>query len=248
MGQGINQEDAKSIENSLRRINFCQLITEFPFRVVNFIFECFYYGPGIGKVYTEKIIKHKVAKIRTSAGCLSFPILKMPCFDLNLGFFTGYLNGETGLQDLDQFLEKNRDIFPNHVLVSSIESFWILNFRRPKDIDGEKNIFCFVENELDGLIYIYELRDNELIDYEKIIANYEAEVENLDFMEKVEKEIVNIGSIGKFMDELEKEDEQGNEEGIRKRIKTNNCCSDTCSTQGFCFNPNSTSTPRSQKL
>ena len=98
------------------------------------------------------------------------------------------------------------------------------------------------------MIYIYLLRNNELIDYEKIIANYEAEVENLDFMEKVEKEIVNIGSIGKFMDELEKEDREMIEDGIRKRIKVDNCCPDNCTGQDFCFNPNSTSTPRSQKL
>ena len=248
MGQGINHEDAASLEESLRRSNFCERITSFPLKVFNFILDCMCYGPGIGKITTERIIKHRVAKVNTTAGNLSFPIIKMPSFELNLGFFTSDQIFEPGTHDMDQFLEKQGGMFPENTRINTIETYWILNYRRPKDIRGEKSVYCFIENELDGLIYIYHLKNNELIDYEKIIANYEAEIENLDFMEKVEKEIVNLGSISNFMDELEKEDKQGNEECIRKRIKTNNCCSDACSTQDFCFNPNSTSTPRSQKL
>mgnify|MGYP003632771560 FL=1 len=245
MGQGINQEDAQTLEESLRRSNFCERVMSFPMTVFNFFFDCLCYGPGIGKIVTEKIIKHRVARINTSVGNLSFPVMKMPSFELSFGFFTGDHVFEPGLHDIDTFLQKQGGLFPRNIRISTIETYWILNYRRPKDIEGEKSIYCFIENELDGLIYIYLLKNNELIDYEKIITNYEAEVENLDFMEKVDKEIVNIGSVANFMDELEKD---GNEECIRKRIKTNNCCSDTCSTQGFCFNENSTTTPRSQEL
>lgn len=243
MGQGINHEDARSIEESLRRSSFCQGVINFPYRVLNFIFECLYYGPGVGKVVTEKIIKHRVARISTSVGQLSFPVMKMPSFELNFGFFTGGEMFDPGLHDIDSFLEKRGGMFPRNIRISTVETYWILNYRRPKDIEGEKSIYCFIENEIDGLIYIYLLQNNELIDYEKIVANYEAEVENLDFMEKVEKEIVNLGSIGNFMDELEMDGE-----GIRKRLKTDDCCGDNCTTQGFCFNENSTTTPRSQEL
>jgi len=248
MGQGINQEDARSLEESLRRSNFCERVMSFPMTIFNFFFDCLFYGPGIGKVVTERIIKHRVARIDTSVGQLSFPVMKMPSFELSFGFFTGDQIFEPGLHDMDMFLEKQGGIFPRNTRISTIETYWILNYRRPKDVEGEKSVYCFIENELDGLIYIYLLQNNELIDYEKIVSNYEAEVENLDFMEKVEKEIVNIGSIGNFMDELEKEDREMSESGIRKRLKMDNCCGDNCTTQGFCFNENSTNTPKSQQL
>ena len=244
MGQGINSEDVSSLENSLKNSTFFQGIITFPFTVFNFLFDCLCYGPGIGKIVTERIIKHRVARINTSSGSLTFPILKMPSFELSFGFFTGDNIFEQGLHDLDIFLEKNKGIFPKNIKLSTVETYWILNYRRAKDISGEKDVYCFIENSLDGLIYIYQIKNNELIDYEKIIANYEAEVENLDFMERVEKEIVNLGSIGNFMDQLEKESNEPGEGGIRKRLKVADCCESSCSAEGFCFNPNSTTTQR----
>lgn len=248
MGQGINSEDAASLEASLRRSNFCNIITSIPYKIYEFFRDTILYGPGVGRINTQKVLKHKVANINTSSGILSFPIVKMPCFDLNFGFFTGTIQLEQGIQDISEFLSNNNGIFPNHSKLETVQSYWILNYRRPKDINGRSNVFCFVENIMDGLIYIYEIKDNQLIDYEKILEDYEKEIENLDFMERVEKEIVNLGSIGKFMDELEKEQGDEGEGSLRKRLKVGDCCGDNCTSQEFCFNENNTTTPRSQEL
>ena len=61
-------------------------------------------------------------------------------------------------------------------------------------------------------------------------------------MERVEKEIVNL-SIGNFMDQLEKESNEPGEGG-NERLKVADCCESSCSSEGFCFNPNSTTTQR----
>lgn len=246
MGYGIDSESLESMQQNFQSSGFFNRITSLPGQILNFVFDCFYYGPGIGKISTEKIIKHKVAKIDTTAGRLSFPIIKIPCFELNMGFFTDSSKINRGFHDISDFLKDHEGEFPDNVRLSNVESYWILNYRRPRDVNGEKDVYCFIENELDGLIYIYHIEENNLIDYEKIISNYEAEIENLDFMEKVEKELVNIGSIGKFMDELEKEDEENG--GLRKRLKPDSCCGENCTSQGFCFDENSTTTVRSEDL
>ena len=243
MGQGITSSEAASLEASLRRSNFCNIITSIPYRIFEFFRDIVLYGPGVGRINTQKVLKHKVANINTSSGLLRFPIMKMPCFDLNFGFFSGSIKLNQGLQDIPTFLDDNNGIFPGHIKLETVQSYWILNYRRPKDVNGRLSVFCFIENMMDGLIYIYEIKDNQLIDYEKILEDYEKEIENLDFMERVEKEIVNIGSIGKFMDELEKDNEDG--ESCRKRIKFQDS---SCCTGDVCFNENSTTIQRREDL
>ena len=236
MGGGINNEDLEDIEESLKRSGFIQKIVSFPYTVISFIFDCIYYGPGVGTVSTKRLIKHRVGKVSTSLGNLTVPIVKMPAFDLTFGFFTENDNISSGLFDIEEFLAIKNGIFPESINLKNVETYWLINYRRPKDVHGKKKIFCYINNQLDGLIYIHKIENNDLIDYEKILDTYEAEIENLDFMEKIEKEIVNIGSIGKFMDELENDENE--EGGLRKRLKT----------ESACFNGNCTTLPRSEDL
>ncbi len=245
MGQGINQEDSKNIENSFRRANFFHRLFSLPQLVFNFIFDCCFYGPGVGKVGTEKIIKHKVGKVSSSVGDIRLPILKMPCFDLNFGFFNDRDDLNDGLYDIEELKEKQVNTLTiesicgaflgDHMtLLATFESYWILNYRRPKDVFGDKEVTCFIENQLDGLIYIYHIKENQLIDYEKIVSDYESEVDNLNFMEKMEREAVRVECPESFCD---------NE--CRKRIKLDE---QTCCVSDFCFNENSTTVRKSEDL
>ena len=237
MGGGINSEDLEDIQESLSRSGFIQKVVSFPYRVISFIFDCIFYGPGVGSVSTKKISKHRVCKVSTSMGNITVPIVKMPAFDLTFGFFLEYDNISTGLIDTEDFLAKRKGSFPKSIKLSNIETYWLLNYRRPKDVHGKKKIFCYINNQLDGLIYIHKIENNDLIDYEKILDTYELEIENLDFIENVENEIVTIQNTEEFLKNLG-EDEAEETEGLRKRIKV----------EGVCFNGNCTNIPRSENL
>lgn len=234
MGRGFNEEDSSELEESMKKTGFIYRVFSLPLTILDFVFNCFVYGPGVGKISTEKIIKHRVAKIDTTIGKMSIPVMKMPCFDLTFGFFSDTVDVDNGIHDLDDFEEKNGNIFPLHISLKMFESYWILNYRRPKDIFGENEVTCFIENQLDGLVYIFRIKENQLIDYEKIISDYETEVDTLNFMERMEREAVNIEPPADFCND-----------GCRKRIKLDN---ETCCVNDGCFDENSTTIKKTHDL
>ena len=57
---------------------------------------------------------------------------------------------------------------------------------------GRKEVMCYIQNELDGLIYLHKISNNNLIDYEKIFHDYEDALEE---RELVEREMVKVENV-----------------------------------------------------
>ena len=207
MGQALNQEDREELTETLSRSMVFQKIRSFIWGVFNFVTDTFIYGPGIGKIGTNKIIKHKIGKVSSRIGEIPIPVIKMICFDLTLGFFTENKKLEEGLQDYDIFTEKNSSM-PNNITLKTLDAHWVIPYRRPKDVNGINEIYFFVLNEMDNLIYVEKIVNNDMIDYEKLISNYEEELDNL---ELIENEIVNIERTQSEITTIEQE--------LRKRRK-----------------------------
>lgn len=188
MGQGIDREDLQEIQENLSNSDCLRSFVNFPFRVFNFCIDAFLYGVGKGNLTTDKRIKHKIGTIQTTKGVLTVPIMKMTCFDLTCGFFTDMVGIREGMTKYSDFMGINSS-FPRNVELKTIETYWILNFRRPKDVTGKKDIYFYVLSEMEDLIYIEKIVDNNLIDYEKMLSNYEEELERI---ELIENEIVNV--------------------------------------------------------
>lgn len=182
MGQFIDREDIENISESVVKSKICERITSIPIRILNFVWNCFLYGPGVGIVSTERKGREKTGTVTTSVGNLTIPIMKMISFEISIGFFLENREFEEGLQELDKF-ENTHNGIPRSQTLKTNESYWILNYRRPKDVMGTKEIYFFVVNELDNLIFIYKISNNDLIDYEKMIDLYETKLDNLEYIE-----------------------------------------------------------------
>jgi hypothetical protein len=195
MGHGLNREEADELAESFRRSDFCNRVASLPGKIFNFIWDCIMYGPGKGSVSTKKLVKTPVCIVETSIGSVNIPIMKIPCFELTFGFFLENKNYQEGIQDLDKFHEsfpKNKVMF-----LKNVETYWLINYRRPSDINGSKKIYCYVSNDFENLIYITKIENNDIIDYEKIVDEYETELRNLEFIEKEMEEIDTNGGIRK---------------------------------------------------
>ena len=188
MGGGITHEDLNEIQENFLESKCLRSLVNLPFKVFNFCIDAFLYGVGKGNLTTDKRIKHKIGTIQTTKGTLTVPIMKMTCFDLTCGFITDMAEIKEGMTKYSDFMGI-RPIFPTNIELKTIETYWILNFRRPKDVTGKNDIYFYVLSEMEDLIYIEKIIDNNLIDYEKMLNNYEEELERL---ELIENEIVNV--------------------------------------------------------
>ena len=159
-----------------------------PSTIFNYVWGIIFYGPGVGRICTEKIRNHRVGRIETDAGAITIPVMKIPCFDLTFGFFRTEPSASEGLYEMEDFFKINPQ-FPSFSLVKTIETYWVLEHRRPKDVFGKKDIICYIHNELDGVIYLRRITGNNLIDYEKIYLEYE---EALESKELIEREMIKI--------------------------------------------------------
>lgn len=192
MGQPLADEDIQELENSFKNSNFFSRIFSIPSTVFNYVWNMIFCGPGVGRLFTERIRKHRIATVGTTSGELTLPIMKMPCFDLTFGFFMGTVDMEDGLYDMEKFYSQI-PVFPRYMPLRTIETYWILNYRRPTDVEGRKEIMCYIQNELDGLIYLRRVSNNNLIDYEQICLDYE---NALEARELAEREMVKVESFG----------------------------------------------------
>ena len=138
-----------------------------------------FYTPGVGSVTTNKKIKHKVATVETDAGTLDIPIMKMGSFELQFGFFEKTNFSKLGLHRYSEFMELYSNQFPEHENLKNVGNNWILNYRRPKDFRGHSSVTGFVLSEIDDVIYLFDVTENNLIDYEMIMSMYDTEIENL---------------------------------------------------------------------
>ena len=69
--------------------------------------------------------------------------------------------------------------FPDHETLKTAGGRWILNYRRPKDFRGREDLTGFILSEIDDVIYIFDVLENDYIEYEDIMRAYDAEIENL---------------------------------------------------------------------
>ena len=179
MGGSINREDLDEIQKSIAKSKFCNVLANIPYAIFDYISSMLLYGPGNGSISVfSKKEGSKLASINSVSGKIEVPLMKMICFDIDVGFVNGPIEFREGLMDLQNFKNINKKI--QTLDLKTTESYWILNYRRPKDVFGEETVYFYIINEFDSLIYIKEIKDNNLIDYEEMMSNYEKNITLLD--------------------------------------------------------------------
>ena len=152
-------------------------------QIASSLFKYVVHKPGVGVLTYENKKKTKVGIVKTESGDLNLPLMKMNSFDINFGFFTENFLQDEGFMTIDSFNEKYANNMSDMIPLKNIGNFWILNYRRPKDFFGRDVIHGYVESPLDNVIYLFKVENNVLIEYEKIIENYDNQL--LDFANNV---------------------------------------------------------------
>jgi len=179
---------------------------------------------GTGFTRTKSYNKKKVLEVKTDIGALNFPILKMFSFDVSLGFFEYPIHDlETNLYDLDFFKSFFNGNLPEMKINKTIDSYWILNERKPTDFRGKTKASLFLYSPLDDIIYLYQVENNQLINYEDMIANYLEKVENDDIVHSSEESVdeEELKEYEEMVKEIEKEEiiKEYEKEEIGEEIK-----------------------------
>ena len=137
-----------------------------------------WYSPGEGSVSVFKKGKRRVCQTETELGTMTLPIMKMSSFENVYGFFEEDLGYPVGMMELDKFLDLYSGQFPTYKPLDSTGDYIILNHRRPRDFHNKDSVYGFIKSDIDGLIYVYLVENNDLIQYENIDANYCELIEN----------------------------------------------------------------------
>ena len=148
-------------------------------RIATKVFEHLFYTPGVSTITTNKKIKHRVATFQTDLGRVDLPLLKMGSFELQFGFFEKPIFTKSGLHKFGDFMNLYGGEFPDHETLKTAGNSWILNYRRPKDFRGRGDLTGFILSEIDDVIYIFDVLENDYIEYEDIMRAYDLEIENL---------------------------------------------------------------------
>ena len=135
------------------------------------------YSPGVGKTSIEKIGKKRYGMVETDSGTMNLPVMKMGSFEYIYGFFEINDNYPLGVIELDKFKDLYNGKFPSHKLLHNLGDYLVLNYRRPSDFRGRHNLYGFVRSDIDDLILVFQVKDNQLIDYESIEANFVEAIE-----------------------------------------------------------------------
>lgn len=148
-------------------------------RIASKVLQHMFYTPGVGTVTTNKKIKHRVATVQTDLGRIDLPLLKMGSFELQFGFFEKPIFTKNGIHNYGDFLNLYSGKFPPHEMLRTAGNSWILNYRKPKDFRGKGDLSGFILSEIDDVIYIFDVFENDYIEYEDIMKMYDREIENL---------------------------------------------------------------------
>lgn len=149
-----------------------------PSAIFNSIGRYLWYSPGVGSVTLQKKGKKKFGVVNTELGEMKVPIMKMSSFENVYGFFSNDSLYPLGLFPLDTFEQIHGGNFPPYESFNNIGDNLILNYRRPSDFNGKDHVYGFIKSEIDGLVYVYRIDDNKLIDYESIDSDYIEKIEN----------------------------------------------------------------------
>ena len=194
-------------------------IMDDPMRLVRKMGNYLLHTPGVGSVSLEKKGKKKYGVVSTEVGDLKVPVMKLSSFENTHGYFRNKLDYPLGMMELDKFKDMYFGVVPDYEPAKTIGDYLIMNYRRPRDFAGRDKLYGFILSEIDGLIYVYCVENNNLIDYEAIDEDYTCLIEN-------------------YCPEDSEEGEGEVEEGEKKQ----ECCGDemTC-VGGVCFQPPSPS-------
>jgi len=152
-------------------------------RITNCVLNIILNKPGVGKVEPITLKKNKIATIKTNVGDIRVPLVKMPSFDLSMGFFMEKVDLDPGLHFLEEFYE-----FPEHIKLKNFGTSWITDILKPMTLNGSGSAKGFIISYIDSTVYIFDVTDNNFIDYKKIINNYELALEDYDNSEIFEPE------------------------------------------------------------
>lgn len=186
-------------------------IMDDPMRLVKKMGNYLLHSPGVGSVSLEKKGKKKYGVVSTELGDLKVPVMKLSSFENIHGYFRNKLDYPLGMMALDKFKDMYFGVVPDYEPAKTLGDYLIMNYRRPRDFAGRDELYGFILSEIDGLIYVYCVENNSLIDYEAIDEDYTQLIENYC-----------------------PEDSEDTEEGEKKQ----ECCGDemTC-VGGVCFQP-----------
>ena len=132
-----------------------------------------FHSPGVGEVTHENKRKRKVGVVRSELGDINFPLIKMNSFDVNFGFFTENFLQDTGFMKIDDFNQSYENNMSDMKHLKNIGNYWIMEARRPKDFMGRNTVHGYIESALDDVIYLFQIKNNDIIDYEEIIEDYD---------------------------------------------------------------------------
>ena len=149
-----------------------------PMRLVKKIGKYLFYSPGVGSVSLEKKGKKRYGIVSTELGDLKLPVMKLSSFENIHGYFKQNLDFPLGMMELDKFQELYYGNFPDYEPAKTVGDYLIMNYRRPQDFCGKNKLYGFVRSDIDGLIYVYCVENNSIIDYETIDEDYTYLIEN----------------------------------------------------------------------
>ena len=134
--------------------------------------------PGVGSVSLEKKGKKRYGVVSTELGDLKLPVMKLSSFENIHGYFKQNLDFPLGMMELDKFQELYYGNFPDYEPAKTVGDYLVMNYRRPRDFCGKDKLYGFIRSDIDGLIYVYCVENNSIIDYETIDEDYTYLIEN----------------------------------------------------------------------
>lgn len=189
----FDRDEIEMLSSKLGALNFSNtmsnLLTGFSIYIVfanlkrigSYLYNLINYPPGTGVVK----IKNSRGFLRTDIGIVSVPLVKMPSFDLDMGFISEETEDlDLGIFKSDVFQQKNKDL--RFHKLNQIKRYWVTDVNRPEDFKGREIIHGYIYSHLDEILYVFRIEDNNFIDYQKIVADYE---KTLELYETSEEEV-----------------------------------------------------------
>ena len=153
-------------------------ISNDPMRLVRNFGSYLFYTPGVGSISLKKKGKKRYGIVSTELGEMKVPVMKLSSFENIHGYFKQNLDFPLGMMELDKFQELYYGNFPDYEPAKTVGDYLIMNYRRPQDFSGKDKLYGFIRSDIDGLIYVYCVENNSIIDYETIDEDYTYLIEN----------------------------------------------------------------------
>jgi len=163
-------------------------------KISNIFYDFLTKYPGVGSISSS----NNSLVMNTEIGELTLPLFKLKSLDIDIYFFTE--------QQIEENIVLKDYVFDE--LLKEVESFnmkrygtsLIKNISRPSDFKQKNQISGFVRSFLEDKVLVFTIKDDKIIDYNKLInefidSNYE---------EDDEEEDGDFHNVKKLIDELSK--------------------------------------------